>query len=271
MKKKGLCFLFMCPFLIVFSQKWEVKIAKDNYFSIKDLYQENKKQQIIIEISNSRKQFLFQHNFINKKEASFPLDFQLKKGDSTFLFKEKFQLIIFIDKNKVFQQEYIYLPNPKGFYQLKPEKQNLTKLINNRKEKIIDQYTWEDTLGKNIFIRTELNAPTFKYLYFYHLLNNNEQFMVIQKCSDKQGLPQTNTKHQIESIQITDLNKNNIAEISSLYYLNGKRKIILITNKQKYYLRYSTKRNTPFEPSANLKYEEEFNRFLIKKWQKEVD
>ena len=95
--------------------------------------------------------------------------------------------------------------------------------------------------------------------------------MVIQKCSDKQGLPQTNTKHQIESIQITDLNKNNIAEISSLYYLNGKRKIILITNKQKYYLRYSTKRNTPFEPSANLKYEEEFNRFLIKKWQKEVD
>ena len=264
MRKKGFFILFICPFLIATSQKWEVKIAKDNYFSVKDLYQENKQQQIAIEITNERKSFLFQNNFINEKEVYFPLDFELNKGDSVFLFKEKFQVLIFIDKHKIFQQDYIYLPNPKGLYQLVPEKQSLAKLIKIKKEKIIDQYAWEDTLGKNIFIRTELKTPAFKYLYFYHFLKKDEQFILIQKCSDKQGLPQKHTNHKIESIQITDINENNVAEISCLYYLNGNRKIILITNKNKYYLRHSTKRNTLFEPSTNLKDEAEFNRFLTK-------
>ena len=270
MRKKGFLFLFICPFLIVSSQKWEVKIAKDNYFSINEIYQSNKQHQLTIEIENNNKYFLFQNNFINEKEASFPIDFQLNKGDSTFLFKEKFQILILIDKQKIIQKEYTYIPNPKGLYQLKPAKKSMAKLVKRKKEKIIDQYTWEDTLGKNIFIRTELITPTYKYLYFYHFLEKEEQYRLIQKSSDKQELPENKTKHQIESIQITDLNENNIAEISCLYYLNGKGKIILITNKQKYYLSHSAKRDVLFKASNNLNNEVEFKRFLIKKWQKEA-
>ena len=272
MRKKGLFFLFICPFLIISSQKWEVKIANDNFFSVIDSYNENKNYNVTIQLTNSNKKYTYQNKITNKEEVSFPLDFQLTNGDSNIIFNEKFQLDILIDNTNIFQQEYTYQPNPKGFYQLKPERENLNNHIKNRGEKIIDQYSWEDSEGKNYFIRTELNTPQIKYLYFYHLLKKEkeQEIVLTHKCSDKQETSTGSTKHKIESIQITDINNNNIAEISCFYYLDDKSKLILITDKKKYYLRQSEKRNTTFEPCNNLKIEKEYLRFMKNKWNKEA-
>ncbi len=272
MRKKGLIFLFIYPFLIISSQKWEVKIANDNFFSVLDSYSDNKNYNLLIQLTNSNKKYTYQNKITNKKEVSFPLDFQIILGDSNISFNEKFQLDASIDKAKIFQVEYIYQPNPKGFYQLKPERKNLSKYIKNNREKTIDQYSWEDSFGKNYFIRTELSTLQYKYLYFYHFLkkDNDKEVVLIHKCSDKQGVSSGRTNHKIESIQITDININKVAEISCFYYIGGKTKLILITEKKKYYLRQSEKRNIDFEPCSNLKIEKEYLRFMKSKWKKEV-
>ncbi len=272
MRKKGLIFLFIYPFLIISSQKWEVNIANDNFFSVIDSYVENKNYNLLIQLTNSNKKYAYQNKITNKEEVSFPLDFQLIYGDSNIAFNEVFQLDVLIDKAKVFQLEYKYQPNPKGFYQLKPETKSLSKYIKNSSEKTIDQYSWEDSLGKNYFIRTELSTLQYKYLYFYHFLKkeHDKAVVLIHKCSDKQGVSFGRTNHKIESIQITDININNVAEISCFYYLGGKTKLILITEKKKYYLRQSEKRNIDFESCNNLKIEKEYLRFMKSKWNKEA-
>ena len=69
MRKKGLIFLFICPFLIISSQKWEVKIANDNFFSVIDSYNENKNYNVTIQLTNSNKKYTYQNKITNNRNG----------------------------------------------------------------------------------------------------------------------------------------------------------------------------------------------------------
>ncbi len=262
MKKIGLFFFFFYPFLFVISQDWKIEVAKDNFFTIEENFYQNKKNQLTVVLYNSNKSYFFTQSFSNKIDVRFPKDFTLKKGDSILKVKEKLSLVFYINRQKIRGPiDYTYIPNPKGFFQLIPIVENLNFPISN-KEKILDQYQWTDTLGDNYFIRTQLNYSKGKFIYFYHFLKQSGTFKQLNKISDKASAS-NQINHKIESIQITDLNENNIAEISCSYFIYGNTKTILITKGKKYYLRKNNKNKINL--GNNIKLEGEFMRFLINK------
>ncbi|MBG15226.1 MAG: hypothetical protein CL853_02615 [Crocinitomicaceae bacterium] len=261
MKKIGLFLFFTTPFLFVFSQDWKIEVARDNFFIIEEVFSQNKKNQLTIEVFNDDKSYFLSKSFSGKTNVRFPEDFNLKKGDSTFLIKEKFSLLFYINRQKISSTiEYTYVPNPKGFFQLSPLIKPIDFSINN-KEEIIDQYGWIDSLGQNYFLRTQLTTNKTKYIYFYHFVFTNQTLILQTKMSDKSTPNSVN--HEIQSIQITDLNENNIAEISCAYFIDDICKIVLTTDKKKYYIRKNKKNKISI--GTNLKNEGEFMRFLINK------
>ena len=66
MKKIGLFFFFIYPFLFVFSQDWKIEVAKDNYFFIEEIFSENKENQLTIELFNQNKSYFLSKPFYNK-------------------------------------------------------------------------------------------------------------------------------------------------------------------------------------------------------------
>ena len=265
MRKKGIIFFFFYPFILSFSQQWEVKIYNDNYFNVIDGYLEKQNSKVLYRLKNNEKTFEAYGLLSLKKGVSFPEDFSCIKGDSTINFKERFRLSIELDKKVIYTDSFAYTPNPKGYFQLQPVSENLKKHLDHSKEKIIDQLTWEDSLGVNIFMRTELIFSETKYLYFYHFLKEHKKLKRLLKASDKNESDKA-VFHNRESIQITDLNQDEIAEITCSYHLEEHaKKVILITDQQKYYLRKNTTDKEVYQQSKNLKDKKEFSRFLENK------
>ena len=261
MKKIGLFVCFIYPFLVFFSQDWKVEIAKDNFFTIEEDFPDSKKKHLNIEVFNADKNFTLSRIGSSRFSAQFPDDFKLKKGDSVLLLNEKFNIEFFINRHKVSSiSHFNFVPNPKGFFQLSSVTTNINFPIA-EKEKIIDQFFWEDQLGENYFVRSQRENQDYKFIYFYHFIAEKENLKLIKKISDKSS--SASLYHNIESIQITDLNEDMIAEISCTYFINEGIKTVLTTESKKYYLRAD--KENKISLGSNLKKEGEFKRFLIQK------
>ena len=81
------------------------------------------------------------------------------------------------------------------------------------------------------------------------------------------------TKHVIESIQITDLNEDNIAEISCTYNVGcntKQKKILMLTEGKKYFLREDEDNQGAYKIGSELIKEAEFLRFLQNKWEDDI-
>ena len=111
-------------------------------------------------------------------------------------------------------------------------------------------------------------------IYFYHFIENKTVVLkrkhvdYINNCQDN-----SNTEHVIESIQITDLNEDNIAEISCAYNVGchkKQKKILMSTEGKKYFLREDVNKQGAYKIGNELENEVEFLRFLKNKWENET-
>jgi hypothetical protein len=124
----------------------------------------------------------------------------------------------------------------------------------------IDAYTWEDENGVNYFIRSigEIEAgesqyssdPGFtQYLWADHYVEKNDEFTQLREITDfvKDCEFDLIVSHELDALTLTDLDNDNIAEVSFIYRLActsdvspSNQKLILLENGEKYALRGST-------------------------------
>ncbi len=266
--------LFHIPIFFNLSQVWQYKTSNDYVFNVKDKWGELNKYSIKFIISDDSTMYEYkteghQDNWI---EAKFPDDFILIKGDPFSSKNQKeYQAKAEVNKQIIFNQKIFYTPGPKGLFQLKPTR--LPKQVDNYilDQAFIDSYSWEDNNGLNYIVRTESNDTINKHLYFYQFLIKNENIFLLRKHTDycKDCNIKDKTHHDIESIIITDLNQDIIAETTFCYYVGcstKQKKMILFTDGKKYLIRQDLDDNKLFKADAELTYENEFKRFMIKKW-----
>ena len=266
MKLLSFFILFISFKLIGFSQVWEQKSFDDYYFSVRDKWGDLGSFIIKYTVKNENASYIA---FINGKSdiwvnASFPDDFTLVSADSALTYPQKYNLLAEVDKHIIIDKTFEYYPGYDGLFQLEPIVL-LNKYYSYLSGNIIDSYKWDDSLGLNFIIRTE-NHKT-KRIYFYHFIEKHGQIELITKHTDfiKYGT----VKHCLEEIEITDINKDKIAEITFIYFLNIPSleisKMLLITNGKKYLIREKIKKDG-YNVDFNLKNEDEFRRYLINKW-----
>ena len=226
------------------------------------------------------------------KTVIFPDDFQLVFGDSISL-EEKEELTISIKKKRevLSKTTFTFDPSLNPFLQLDKysDREKLTDVWGN----IIDAYTWDDKLGRNVVVRSILENETTQdtltyiknYLYFYHFIEDvSGNLSLVRKFTDsyKSCLHSNNTHFSIESIELTDINRDTIGEISAFYTLNCSledtipyiSKVLMSTNGKKYVV------STIIDPcsmdpielksSLNLSGFGYFDRYLRKKLRKNL-
>lgn len=127
--------------------------------------------------------------------------------------------------------------------------------------KTIDAYTWSDLNGVNYFIRTmgELEehpeneagyATASRYLYAYHWVKAADgTFELKKETTDfvKDCEFDLNMSHELDAISLTDLDEDQIGEISFIYRLTctsdvspSTQKLIMLEDGNKYPLRGTT-------------------------------
>lgn len=246
---------------ISYSQTWEYEQYKDNYIKIRDKWGEEKKYSLEVRVSNKENNFIAvilgtDDNWIN---IDFPNNFVLISGDSLNIDNQEYNLEISYRGNILKDTNIYYSSFFSGLFQLKPIDVS-DKILLSDKQEIIDSYYWEDSLGNNYIIRTRDNF--IKHIYFYHYILNNNKYILINKHSDK--VIEGSISHIINNICITDVNKDNIAEITYFYKLNEFYKMLFTSNKEKYLLRQN---KNPFDRlEVRLINKQEIFRFMNKKW-----
>ncbi len=258
---------------LVFSQIWEYNINKDYTYKLRDKWGDYQKYVVKLTVSNDSITYFHQtkgegDNWIN---IVFPEEFTLISGKDNKIYPQKLIVKAEVLKKIIFTDTIDYYPGPIGFFQLTPTSPppQTTSIINN--QILIDSYTWEDSLGVNFFIRSKTKTINSKHIYFHHFVDYKNEFFLIRKHVDYIKNCDTNniTNHLLESIQITDLNENNIAEITCAYTtgcLEKQKKILLLTEGKKYFLRGDGKIKNSYKIGSELKKEPEFLRFMQKKW-----
>ena len=151
---------------------------------------------------------------------------------------------------------------------------------------VVDGFQWVDKEGENIILRSvQMDVKNhISHLYIYHFLKTSDEFKLIRKLTDYVKKCDVNifSSHNIESIELTDINKDTIGEISFSYTndcsciedsLAISTKLMLITKGEKYAVRglIDPKKKQPFieyKVGASLKKNDLYRRFLIKKWKR---
>tara|TARA_B110000305_G_scaffold128309_1_gene143555 strand:- start:545 stop:940 length:396 start_codon:yes stop_codon:yes gene_type:complete len=121
-------------------------------------------------------------------------------------------------------------------------------------------------------------------MYIYHFLKSENEFKQVRKLTDyvKNCDLDMFSIHNIESIELTDIDKDTIGEVSFSYTndcscledsLAITTKLMLLTKEEKYAIRGSYYLNKKaafleYEVGGNLKKKDIYRRFLIKKWKK---
>ncbi|MBD3637121.1 MAG: hypothetical protein HUJ25_07210 [Crocinitomicaceae bacterium] len=130
------------------------------------------------------------------------------------------------------------------------------------KGKKVDVYTWKDKNGKNYFIRsmgdyTEIEPEdeysdrmASQYLYAYHYAEDSEgNFTLLKETTDFVEDCEFDIVmgHELDAITLTDIDKDDMAEVTFIYRLActsdvspSTQKLIMLENGDKYPLRGST-------------------------------
>lgn len=282
--------LFLFVSVPTFSQElWKVNVAFDNTISIQNYWSDDLEEVRLLvsaEYSKSVYALDIETSKDNWSNFHFPDDFELVFGDSISL-AETQELYISIKKKRetVHRETFIFEPSLNLLLQL-DNYQN--KNIPDVWGEPIDAYTWDDKNGRNVIARSFLIHPYVSdqdsledvYLYFYHyIITEENEWKLFRKFTDSykncnQGnIPTFN----IESIELTDINRDTIGEISTFYTLNCNEndsipyilKSLMSSNGDKFMVdaEYDPCSTEPIEinSSLNLKDKKHYNRFLRKK------
>lgn len=126
---------------------------------------------------------------------------------------------------------------------------------------LVDANSWSDENGANYFIRTvgefEKSEPedeyadplTSQHLYAYHYTEKNGEFKLVKETTDFVEDCQFDVivSHVLTGMKLTDIDEDNIGEISFVYRLactsdvsSSTQKLIMLENGDKYPLRGTT-------------------------------
>lgn len=288
---------FILPYLTGMPQKnIEIDFSADYFLSIKTTWSDENTIALVTvkdEKSTITYEAVMAIEGQNWSKIQFPNQFILMDGEEI---QEDdildLKLSIYIKKTEIYTLSFHYNPSPNTSLQLEP-----FNFTSKQKEKLsiwgqlIDAYQWYDLNGKNIVARSFIEKNSGldnksedrdKYIYLYHFLEEKEaqkNLKLIRKftdaitsCSDSLA-----ADFKIPSIELTDINKDTIGEVSHFYYLdciNGdetvRAKLLLTTNGEKYMIRgdspLSEEKNN-YNVSHTLLFKEEYHRFMTKKWE----
>lgn len=239
--KLYLFFLFVLTLILPgFSQgnpnegSWQLTLDVDNYLSLRNAWgSEEKNLSVVVYDSTETKHYAL--SLITMQDEwnhfNFPEDFIALSADAKKrnLAPQNLIFEIRVKRNVELRKILFYDPSPNPFLQL--------KLYSFRKKvdtnivwgEFVDAYSWEDKRGENIVVRSQLNTKyavdsTYeykKYLYVYHFRNENDQLVLVRKFTDFysgcKAAPEA--CFSLPSIELTDLNRDTIGEISTIYDL----------------------------------------------------
>jgi hypothetical protein len=283
-------FLFISFSSTIFSQDiWKVKVAFDNTIYIQNYWSEDTEEiRVIVAAAFSKSIYgvnteIHQDNWI---PLVFPDDFELIHGD-TISMNSSQELVISIKKKRetVHKETFIFEPSLNLLLQLDNYKK---KDIPNIWGESIDAYTWDDKNGKNVIARSYLINTSVEegdsiedvYLYFYHyIITETNEWKLLRKFTDSFKGCKTNNvpTFNIESIELTDINRDTIGEISTFYVLNCAEnnslpytlKSLMSTDGEKYMViaELDPCSDKPIELNSSLNLSDRmyFERFLRKK------
>ncbi len=271
-----------------FAQTWEHGISKDFEFSIQDKWGESGLYEAKFVLSNQKTAFvkIIEVDDDNVGKLIFPDEFNHTRGKFNKDTITLFNWHIEVKKQKVAFGKIVYDPSPNALLQL-----FTYEFVNfNNKQLIwgdvVDGFQWVDKEGENIILRSsQMDAKNHStHLYIYHFLKANNEFKLVRKLTDYVKKCDLNifSGHNIESIELTDINKDTVGEISFSYTndcsciedsLAISTKLMLITKGEKYAIRgfIDPKKKQPFieyKVGASLKKNDLYRRYLIKKWKR---
>ena len=271
-----------------YTQTWKHNISKDFEFSIQDIWGESGLYEAKVVLYNAKTAFVKTIEIAdnNVGKLIFPDEFNQTRGRFNKDTITLFNWYIEVNKQRVVLGEVIYNPSPNTLLQLLKY-----DVIDFEKKQtvwgdVIDGFRWNDKKGENILIRSVLSdtQTNSNHLYIYHFLKAENEFKQVRKITDyvKNCELDMFSTHNIGSIELTDIDKDTIAEVSFSYTndcacledsLAISTKLVLTTKGEKYTIRGGVylKKNTRFseyEVGGNLKKNDLYRRFLIKKWKK---
>lgn len=239
---------------------WQLKLDVDNYFSIRSAWSsEGKTASVVVYDSNDAKHFALSLITISDEwnHFNFPEDFVALSAaaKNAELLPQNLIFEVRVKRSVEARKTFFYDPSPNALLQLDfypfHEKLDTTIVWGS----LIDAYQWIDKKGDNIVVRSELITKSLaedstviykKYLYLYHFRKEQDSLQLVRKFTDVygecNGIP--NAGFSLPSIELTDIDRDTIGEISSIYDLyckggdttNYHSKLLLTTDGKKFML-----------------------------------
>lgn len=249
----------------VFSQEnsgsdWRIRFDVDNYVSVKNSWStEEKVASIVVYDSNGTK--LYALSFITIADEWNHFDFPDDFIELNPMVKDSAlspQTLIFeirVKRTVELQKEYFFDPSPNSLLQLDIYTPSLKFDDDIIWGEFIDAYKWQDKRGENIVVRSNLNRDYImddssrlftKYIYLYHFIKENDSLILQRKFTDV--IKGCNENPQggflLQSIELTDINRDTIGEFSTIYELfcssedtlNYRSKLLLTSEGKKFML-----------------------------------
>ncbi len=282
------------------TQTWKYSITPDYEFSVCDQWGELGGYEARFVMHNQKATFESEIDVEDDHwgRVMFPDSFNLVRGDINLDSLVDFNWYIEVKKHKVASGNLTYDSSPNSIFQLHPFDPFPVKDQLDLWGEVVDAFTWEDKTGENFFIRTDrcsynevvLDADTVAqetvHLYFYHYRMVDGKYELVRKLTDyvKLCTDFTFANHVIESIELTDVDRDTIAEVSFLYDVDcikgiepNKRKLMMLSDGRKYAVRGTAKiltshinkeyKGGEYIPGNELSTNLVFKRFMIKKWE----
>lgn len=286
LKKSVFLFFLFTHSIKSYTQTWQHKISKDFEFSIQDMWGERGFYAAKFVVYNTKtvltKTIEIDDNNIGK--LIFPDEFNQVSGSFNKDTITSFDWYVEVKKQKVASGKVTYNPSPNELLQL--NKYDFIEFENKQKVwgDVVDGFWWNDKRGENILFRCTLidTKKNNSHVYIYHFLKTKNEFKQVRKLTDyvKNCDMDIFSKHNIESIELTDIDKDTIAEVSFSYTSDCScledglpivTKLMLITKGEKYAIRGAvnskkTEISSEYEIGGNLLKNDIYRRFLIKKW-----
>lgn len=242
---------------------WQMKLEVDNYFSIRNAWSSDEiSASVVVYDSTGTKHYALSLITIADEwnHFDFPDDF-IALSDEAKSTALQPQMLIFElreKRNVKLRKSFFYDPSPNALLQLEffPFREKLdTSLVWGN---LIDAYHWEDIKGNNVVVRSQLVSKSFsedsipifkKYLYLYHFRLEEEQLHLVRKFTDSyEGCHHVpNASFSLPSIELTDINRDTIGEINTIYdlYCSGgdtlvyHSKLLMASDGMKFMLDYT--------------------------------
>lgn len=274
-----------------YSSAWKVDMEPDYKISFHNFLEEDYNNFTLL-VHNASNTILYQHQVNTETQGLysvyFPQDFIALAVDSTTIHLPQDLLFTIKEKKDIFfQKKFIYEPSINALLQLRSF--NAFHTLPDLWGKIIDGYQWLDRKGNNVVARSYIDHKyqsdtgviTKRYLYLYHFReDDNEKYQLLRKFTDSYEYckDEVATKFYTSSIELTDVNRDTIGEISTFYKLSCSDndsvpftgKLLFTTDKMKFMLESfidpcDLDLPTLF-PSSGLELHPYFERFMRNKF-----